>query len=130
MKNFEEVYKELGKLFIEKLPTYSEKINEKRNDGLIIKPFNNTSLEENCIKQPCFKLTFTGGEYSEKDRIIENSIFNVSLEIKLEQYTEKTTVVFWRYVEAVKQMLNDTESEYNYSIIEVKDSKIIIRIVV
>ena len=58
MKNFEEVYKELGKLFIEKLPTYIEKINEKRNDGLIIKPFNNTSLEENCIKQTLYLFFF------------------------------------------------------------------------
>lgn len=129
MKTFETVYNELENLLIKKLPEYIEKINKQYNDNLILKNLENTSLEENCIKQPCFKLTFTGGEYSEKDRIIENSIFNVSLEIKLEQYTKKTTVVFWRYVEAVKQMLNDTESDYNYSIIEENGTKIILRIV-
>lgn len=129
MKTFETAYSELDNLLIKKLPDYIEKINKLHNDNLIIKPFENTSLEENCIKQPCFKLTFTGGEYSEKDRIIENSIFNVCLEIKLHQHIENSTIIFWRYVEAVKQMLNDTESDYNYSIIEVSGTKIILRIV-
>lgn len=54
MKTFETVYNELETLLIKKLPEYIEKINKEHNDNLIIKPFENTSLEENCIKMPCF----------------------------------------------------------------------------
>lgn len=50
MKNFKPVYKELENLIINKLPGYIEKINKEHNDGIILKPFENKSLEENCIK--------------------------------------------------------------------------------
>nr|WP_318716081.1 hypothetical protein [uncultured Treponema sp.] len=50
MKNFKPVYKELENLIINKLPEYIEKINKEHNDGIILKPFENKSLEENCIK--------------------------------------------------------------------------------
>lgn len=50
MKDFETVYNELENLLIKKLPEYIEKINKQHNDGLLIKPFENKSLEENCIK--------------------------------------------------------------------------------
>lgn len=129
MQNFEEVYKELGKLFIEKLPTYIEKINEKKNDGLIIQPFNNTSLEENCIKQPCFKLTFTGGEYSEKDRIIENEVYTVSLEIFLKTQIENIIIAYSRYVEALQIMLNEEDCSFQYKITKIEGMKVFINII-
>ena len=50
MKNFKPVYKELENLIINKLPEYIEKINKEHNDGIILKPSENKSLEENCIK--------------------------------------------------------------------------------
>ena len=83
MKSFEPVYKELEYLLIQKLPDYIEKINKEHNDGIILKPFENTSLSENCIKTPSFIFNIEETEYSEKDRIIENTIYTISLEIKL-----------------------------------------------
>lgn len=71
MNNFENVYKELENLFINKLPDYIEKINVEHNDGIIIKPFENTKLEENCINLPSFNFALEQAEYEEKDRIIE-----------------------------------------------------------
>lgn len=129
MKSFETVYNELEELLIKKLPEYIEKINKQHNDGLIIKPFENTSLEENCIKQPCFKLTFTSGEYSEKDRIIENEVFNVCLEIILQSQLEKKSIMVFRYVEAISNLFSENETAFSYRIEKQLENKIYIRII-
>lgn len=114
MKTFETVYNELENLLIKKLPDYIEKINKEHNDNLIIKPFENTSLEENCIKQPCFKLTFKRGEYSEKDRIIESEIYITKFEMKFPENQKNKIPTFWRYVEALAQMIAEEETVYDY----------------
>lgn len=129
MKSFETVYNELEELLIKKLLGYIEKINKQHNDGLIIKPFENTSLEENCIKQPCFKLTFTNGEYSEKDRIIENEVFNVCLEIILQSQLEKKSIMVFRYVEAISNLFSENETAFSYRIEKQLENKIYIRII-
>ena len=71
MKSFEIVYKELEYLLIQKLPENIEKTNKEHNDGIILKTFENKSLEENCIKTPSFTFNIEETKYSEKDRIIE-----------------------------------------------------------
>ena len=128
MKSFETVYNELEELLIKKLPEYIEKVNKQHNDGLIIKPFENTSLDENCIKQPSFYLTFTDSEYSEKDRIIENNVFTVSLEIKLPTYAENKIILLYRYIEAMQKMFDEEEKLNQYEIMKIKENKIIIRV--
>ena len=85
MKSFEPIYKELEELFIHNLPDYIEKINRNYNDGILIKKFENRTLDEDCIKKPCFKFSIEDSEYSEKDRIIENTVFKISLELILQQ---------------------------------------------
>lgn len=129
MKSFEPVYKELEDLFIQKLPGYIEKINKEHNDGIILKRFENRTLEEDCIKKPCFKFSLEESEYSEKDRIIENNIFTVGFEIQLNTTTEELRIIFWRYVEAIKIMLDENETDFIYTLIDVRKSKIIIRII-
>ena len=128
MKYFEAVYKELENLFIENLPDYIEKTNKEHNDGIILKPFENTKLEENCINLPCFKFTFEQAECGEKDRIIENTVYEISVEIKLHPTTEKQIIVFFRYVEAIQKMIDDSETSNIYEINRIKGSKIYIRI--
>ena len=127
MKSFEPVYKELEYLLIQKLPDYIEKINKEHNDGIILKPFENTSLSENCIKTPSFIFDMEETEYSEKDRIIENTVFTVSLEIKLQPNTEKRTIIFWRYFEAIQKMLSDEECNYLLEIKRIKENKVSIK---
>lgn len=128
MKSFEPVYKELEYLLIQKLSEYIEKINKEHNDGIILKPFENTSLEENCIKTPSFTSNIEETEYSEKDRIIENTVFTVSLEIKIQPNTEKRTIIFWRYFEAIQKMLSDEECNYLLEIKRIKENKVSIKI--
>ena len=128
MKNFEPVYKELENLFINKIPEYIEKINKEHNDGIILKPFENKSLEENCIKTPSFSFKLEETEYEEKDRIIENTIYTISLEIKLEQFYENQIVVMWRFIEAINKMLTEEARDYKYQIMNLKLNRIFIKI--
>ena len=130
MKNFESVYKELENLFINKLPDYIEKVNIEHNDGIIIKPFENTKLEENCINLPSFSFALEQAEYEEKDRIIENTIYEISLDIKLHPNTDKQTIIFFRYAEAINMTIKDSESWQDCRITNIKGKKIIIRITV
>ena len=128
MKSFESVYKQLEELLIQQLPDYIEKINKEHNDDIILTPFENTTLAENCIKAPSFIFNIEETEYSEKDRIIENTVFTISLEIKLQDMTKKTTILFYRYVEAVINMINEYESINLYEISKIVRNKIFIRI--
>lgn len=125
MKSLETVYNELEELLIKKLPEYIEKINKQHNDGLILKTFENTTLSENCIKTPSFTFDIEESEYSEKDRIIENTVFTISLEIKLQSYKVS---LFWRYVESFQNMVNEYESDNLYEICKIEKNKIYIRI--
>lgn len=130
MNNFEFVYKELENLFINKLPDYIEKVNIEHNDGIILKPFENTKLEENCINLPSFNFAFEEAEYEEKDRIIENTVYEISIEIKLHPDTDKQTIIFSRYAEAMNLTINDSDSWQDCRIMNIKGKKIYIRITV
>ncbi len=130
MKNFEPVYKELEFLLINKLSENIEKINKEYNDGIIIKPFENKSLEENCIKTPSFTFNIEETEYSEKDRIIENTVFIISLEIKLQPHTENKHFLLCRYYEAIEMTINNNEDWQECKITGSKENKVFIKIIV
>lgn len=133
MKNFEPVYKELENLFINKLPEYIEKINKEHNDGIILKPFENKSLEENCIKTPSFSYNLEETVCEEKDRIIENSAFTISLEIKLHPNTENKVFMFWRYLDAINRMIEESDENEHWQQIRIMKfikNKVMIRITI
>ena len=130
MKSFEPVYKELETLFIEKLPEYIEKINKEHNDGIILRKFENNRLEEDCIKIPSFKFNIEESEYCEKDRIIENTIFTISIEIKNHKNNEHSTNEFWRYLEAIQMMFDESEYNFIYKITGTKNKTVLIRMTV
>lgn len=111
MKSFEPVFNKLSELFIEDLPEYIRKINEKYNDGIILKPFENKDLITTCNKLPCFKLSTEKAEYTEKDRIIENTVFVVSFTVLLPPLHEESLQHFWRYVEAISKMIKEIECD-------------------
>ena len=126
MNNIETIYKELENLLINRLPEYIEKINKEHNDGIILKLFENKSLEENCIKTPSFSFKFEETEYEEKDRIIENTIYTISLEIKL----TPEPVIFYRYVEVINMTIKECEGFQEIKILSTLGNKVFIRITV
>ena len=129
IQSFEQIYKEFENLFISKLPEYIEKINKKHNDGIIVKLFENKKLDENSIKLPFFKITFKSGIYSEKDRIIENAIFNVKVEFKLEENKRQNISTLWRYIEAVNVMFEEEETQFFFVMTDIQENTINIKII-
>ena len=126
INSFETIYKELENLLITRLPEYIEIINKEHNDGIILKPFTNTSLEENCIKTPSFSFKLEETEYEEKDRIIENTIYTISLEIKL----TPEPLIFYRYVEAINMTIKECEGFQEIKILSTLGNKVFIRITI
>lgn len=128
MKSFETVYNQLTDLFINKLPDYINKTNEEHNDGLILKNFANKDLSSKSTQLPYFTFSTETATYSEKDRIIENTVYEVSFEIKLENYITNKEINFWRYVEAIQNMLRETETPEIIELEKVEKQKIYIKI--
>ena len=128
MKSFEPVFKELEYLLIKKLPEKIEKINQEHNDGIILEPFENKSLEEKCIKMPSLSFKLEETEYEEKDRIIENEVYKISIEIKIHSNTQNKIIFLWRYLEAIQLIFNEEDAAYLYRIENVQGGKVYIRI--
>lgn len=128
MKSFETVYNQLSDLFINKLPDYINKTNEEHNDGLILKNFANKDLSSKSTQLPYFTFSTETATYSEKDRIIENTVYEVSFEIKLENYTNNKEIIFWRYVESMQNMLREAEIPEIIELEKVEKQKIYIKI--
>lgn len=128
MKSFEPVFKELEYLLIKKLPEKIEKINQEHNDGIILESFENKSLEEKCIKMPSLSFKLEETEYEEKDRIIENEVYKISIEIKIHSNTHNKIIILWRYLEAIQLIFNEENSVYLYRIENMQGGKVYIRI--
>ena len=128
MKSFETVYNQLTDLFINKLPDYINKTNEEHNDGLILKNFANKDLSSKSTQLPYFTFSTETATYSEKDRIIENTVFEVSFEIKLENYINNKEIILWRYVESIQNLLKETETTEIIELEKVEKQKIYIKI--
>lgn len=128
MKSFETVYNQLTDLFINKLPDYINKTNEEHNDGLILNNFANKDLSSKSTQLPYFTFSTETATYSEKDRIIENTVYEVSFEIKLENYINNKEIIFWRYVESIQNMLREAETPEIIELEKVEKQKIYIKI--
>lgn len=88
------------------LPEYIEAVNELHNDGVIFPQFTDIVTENGNKMPPYMKLTITGGEYTEKDRIIETTVYTVELEFVLPKVLANC-VAYMRYREAVRNMLEE-----------------------
>ena len=122
MKNFEDVYRELEEMLIEQLPVYIQKINEEKNDGIILKEFYNSKLNEDCKRLPSFCMKMDEAESNEKDRTIGNTVFKVGIEINLEKDYENKTIELWRYERAIERLINEYEGK-NWIYLEVTGVK-------
>ena len=127
---FEPVCDEIETLFINKLPDYIEKINKQYNDGIVLKRFENRNLNAESIKQPCFFFDYMTATLEPKDRIIENEIFILAFDIKLQEKGKLKTKIFWRYLEAMQLMFKEEETTFPYKISEINKNKIIIHVTI
>ncbi len=50
-------------------------------------------------------------EYDEKDRIIGNTVFEVGIEINLENDNENKTIELWRYEQAIERLIAEYEGK-------------------
>ena len=130
MITFEDILPHLYELFIEKLPLYIEEINKIHNDGLIIHPFENKTLFENCQKLPCFKFELLEAEYSEKDRIIENTVFDFSFEITIKTETNKKIIEIYRYIKIINKLIKENQTDFQqFYIKKITNNKIFLRVI-
>ena len=130
MITFEDILPHLCELFIEKLPLYIEEINKIHNDGLIIYPFENKTLFENCQKLPCFKFELLEAEYSEKDRIIENTVFDFSFEITIKTETNKKIIEIYRYIKIINKLIKENQTDFQqFYIKKITNNKIFLRVI-
>lgn len=121
----------LHELFIEKLSLYIEEINKEKNDGLILLPFENKSLFENCQKLPCFKFELMESEYSKKDSIIENTVFEFVLEIKTKRNSELRLIENCRYAEAIDKMIKNNNIDFlDFRILKLRVNDLYFRLVI
>ena len=104
LKSAEQVYDELKNKLLNELPLYIEEINKKYNDGIILEQFTNTENTTNSLKAPYWKINFEEAEYSEKDILIENSVFKFSIELHATGNGEGLMRKIWRYGEAIERI--------------------------
>lgn len=104
LKSAEQVYDELKNKLLSELPLYIEEINKKYNDGIILEQFTNTENTTNSLKAPYWKINFEEAEYSEKDILIENSVFKFSIELHVTGSGEELMRKIWRYGEAIERI--------------------------
>lgn len=104
LKSAEQVYDELKNKLLNELPLYIEEINKKYNDGIILEQFTNTENTTNSLKAPYWKINFETAEYSEKDILIENSVFKFSIELHVTGSGEELMRKIWRYGEAIERI--------------------------
>lgn len=104
MKSAEHAYDDLKNKLLSELPLYIEEINKKYNDGIILEQFTNTGNPTNSLKAPYWKINFEEAEYSEKDILIENSVFKFSIELHATGNGEELMRKIWRYGEAIERI--------------------------
>lgn len=113
MKSAEHAYDDLKNKLLSELPLYIEEINKKYNDGIILEQFTNTGNPTNSLKAPYWKINFEEAEYSEKDILIENSVFKFSIELHATGNGEELMRKIWRYGEAMNKISLKIESIKN-----------------
>ena len=62
--------------------------------------------------------------------IIENTIYTISLEIKLPPNTENKTIILYRYFEAIEMTIKETEGWQEIKILGTRENKAFIRITI
>ena len=69
-------------------------------------------------------------EYSEKDRVIENTVFEIQFEIKTKSENENKVIEVCRYMQAVDEVIKESEkNSVEFRIIKAGEQALRLRIV-
>lgn len=112
MRKLEIITDRFRNLMKEKLPEYIEKINKEENDGIILKPFTNTELNQENLKIQYYTFAFEEASQSRKDRIIGTVEYKFVIELFLDKTSKKHIQEFCRYFAAISTMLDEDDFEY------------------
>ena len=133
MKVFPEmVLDEFVRLVNNELNNSIYQINVKHNDGLIISDIKGVFVKDCESKLPTLPyilVSIEAGTFTEKDRIIEASIYNLTLELKIPRQKELYRY-YSRYAEAVSDVVsNNTVGEvWQYlEIVAIEGGKLVVR---
>lgn len=128
----EKVLDEFVKMMKDKLNDSIYQINVKHNDGLIIADINDVVIK-GCEKGsrflPYICVSIENGTFTEKDRIIEASIYNLKLEINITRQKELYKH-YSRYAEAICDVISNNtvgESWQFLEMVELNGEKVLVR---
>ena len=108
---------EVDRIIADVLPDEIKKINEKYNDGILLRDFTgNTITKENC-SLPYLKVTCSSCEITEKDRILRNEVYSLKIEIMAAQQNEMWQI-YSRYGEAIENAMNVENDVWNMIVIK------------
>ncbi len=126
------VLDEFVRLMSEELNDSICKINVQHNDGLVISDVSGVFVKD-CEKSPTslpyLLVSIENGTFTEKDRIIEASIYDLKMELNLSRQNELYRH-YSRYAEAVSDVIgrnNFGETWQFLKMTEIKGEKIVVR---
>jgi len=92
MTKEERILFRLKELIEEKLPDIIREENQGHNDGIILEDFAGVVLFKGAMPLPYVKLSLTSGECTEKDRIVQNRVYDVCVEMVLAKISDSWVV--------------------------------------
>lgn len=109
MVSAETVIEDLRSLFKENFAAFVRRVNEEQDDAIIMEDFYSIVTFDGADGGfPCLRLRLLETEITEKDRIIENEVINVGVEIELKG-SASYELEMVRYKEALKRFLSEYE---------------------
>ena len=102
MKNAESLLTAFSAFFKEKMPVFIKTVNAENSDRLQLDDFYDAVIfGEHCRTLPFVAVRLEQAELTEKDRIIENEVYTLKLELNLQETSAKSERKKLRYVRAV-----------------------------
>ena len=108
----------ISELLMERLPKELLAIEEGCGDGLRLEPLRYAGSDKGMpigLGMPYALITILEADYSEKDRIIRNTVYSVKIQVKLADY-----MLIWRYYLGIEESIKVKEPDNHQITVEKK----------
>lgn len=105
MTEEERIIEKLISLLKTDLTTIIEQKNEEHNDGILLEPLTEVYINYGNGKQPYATLQLKKAEYTEKDRIIQNTVYEIGIDVDLLHNGKEGWRYRARYKEALEELI-------------------------